>query len=262
MTSKRLAVFSSDYSIGNSILTLSPPKEKDWTKPLVSNSPISIFSIAKKHGLSELFVVDEAITGFFEALPVSKELGIPLYFGWKVAVVEDATNKKEESLSTESKVIIWITNDDAYYKLVKYYTVAGTDNFYYHKRLDWKTLREMWDKDFQLSIPFYSSFSARNATKYGHVALPNFGDIRPFIHLEEHDLPFDGLLRRKILNWNKEYNFPILETFTSNYYREADRMAALTNRLVQDGGTWEKPEQSHWSGRFDFEYFWGKSLDT
>ncbi len=193
-------------------------------------------------------------------------LGIAIWFASnmnsKVSVVSDGAAKNDESLNTECKVIIWFRNSQAYYDAVKWYSKASTDNFYYARRLDWNNLRDMWTDNFLLSIPFYSGPVSRNSLQYGHCCSPQFGDIKPFIHLSDHSLPFDPLLRRKITKWNEEYNFPILESHTCYYYRKADAIAAMTSKLIQESGSWERPNLNHFSSsEFSVESFLGKSVD-
>ena len=65
-----IPLFKSHYSIGKSILTLEKSAE------ITDSSPISIFSIAKKHDLKEITLVEDSISGFIQAYSYAKEMGI------------------------------------------------------------------------------------------------------------------------------------------------------------------------------------------
>ena len=73
-----IPLFKSHYSVGKSILTLEKATE------ITDSSPISIFSIAKKHGLKEITLVEDSISGFIQAYSYAKDMGIKLIFGLQI----------------------------------------------------------------------------------------------------------------------------------------------------------------------------------
>ena len=60
-----LPLFKSHYSLGRSILSLSPPDEE-------GHRPNSIFDLVKEAGLKEFFLVDDSMSGFLQAYVNSK----------------------------------------------------------------------------------------------------------------------------------------------------------------------------------------------
>jgi hypothetical protein len=95
-----IPIFTSHFSIGKSILTLQHPDKE------TSDGSDSIFSIAKESGLKNLFLVEESMTGFFEAFRISKELGIQLHFGYKFVCCNSDANAK-----SNHKLIAFAKND-------------------------------------------------------------------------------------------------------------------------------------------------------
>ena len=119
-----IPLFKSHYSIGKSILTL----EK---KGSLKNGPSSIIDICAENDLKELFLVEDSMGGFLEAYLNLKEIGASLRFGLRITVCADLSVKNEESLSKQSKVIIFANNRDGYKEMIKIYSLAAKDGFYY-----------------------------------------------------------------------------------------------------------------------------------
>ena len=100
-------LFTSHYSIGKSILTLdNPKKEKE-------GGARSIFSIAKENNLNQVCLVENSMTGFPQALTVSREVGIQLIFGLQLSICEQ-----------NHKVIIFAKNSAGCRKLNEIYSKA------------------------------------------------------------------------------------------------------------------------------------------
>ena len=87
-----IPIFKSHYSIGKSILTLSPASEKD-PKEGSQDGSISVFDIAKENNLKQVVIVEDSLTGFLEADKVARELGVQLIFGVRFDVCNDASNE-------------------------------------------------------------------------------------------------------------------------------------------------------------------------
>lgn len=61
--------FKTHYSIGKSVLTLEETGER------------SVFEVAKKIGLEEIFLLEDSMTGFAEAYFNSEKTGVPIRYG-------------------------------------------------------------------------------------------------------------------------------------------------------------------------------------
>mgnify|MGYP001204680614 CR=1 FL=1 len=201
MSNKTIPLFKSHYSLGKSILTLS-----DEDDP---SGPDSIIGICKNHNLSQMFLVEDSMSGFLEAYTNSEKNKIQLIYGIRLTICRDMEKKNEQSLSEESKYIIFAKNKNGYKKLIKIYSEAATEGFYYVPRFDFDRLKENWDdKSLELCVPFYDSFLFKNCLLSKRV-LPNVDFTEMTFFEEENNLPFDGLLRRRLRDYTddgKKYN--------------------------------------------------------
>lgn len=209
------------------------------------HGPLSICDVAKREGLKQLHVVDDRFANFMAAHKNLKEVGCQLVFGLKVLVVDDMADKSEASFKNESKVVIWLNGDGSadYEALINLSSRAAQDGFYYVPRLDWKTLCAHWHKDLILSLPFYSSFLARNTLTFASIVpqLP----AQPWVLREvDQQLPVDGLIDDAIDRYVATTKASVHLVKSIYYDRRADAKAFLSWRcMLNRGATWDKPNQ-------------------
>ncbi len=246
-----LPIFTSHFSIGKSTLTLEKPEE------IVDNKPISIFSIAKQYKLEEILLVENNFSGFIEAYKNAKDSNVLLRFGLKLIICNDLNEKSDESKKTESKVIIWMKNSDAYKDLIRIYSKAATDGLYYVPRLDWKNLQLMWGKNLILSIPSYSSFLHNNLLK-GNECVPDFGKIKPNIMFSRMDLPFDFLIEESHRNYAKNNNLDLIECHNIRFYSKKQFDSYFTFKCINKRSVLSMPKIDHFSSK---EFCWESYLN-
>jgi DNA polymerase III alpha subunit len=238
-----LPLFKSHYSVGRSILTL---EDKD---ELTSNTPDSIVSICLNHKVKRPILVEDSMGGFLEAYTNFTKHNINFIFGLRITVCDDINKKDEDSKMNESKVIIFMKNSSAYEKLIRIYSTAAKEGFYYYPRIDYKFLNNIWGEDLQLCIPFYDSYLYNNYFK-GNLSYPKFSFTEPTYFIEQNNLLVDPLLRNKVLNYSKNTQ----KVKSIYYYKNSDFKAYLTFRCINKRTTLEKPELFHMSSdRFSFE---------
>lgn len=239
-------IFTSHYSLGRSTLTLEKPEE------IKDNKPISIFSIAKEFKLKDIYLVENTFSGFIEAFKNAKANDINLRFGLKLVICADLNDKSEESFRTESKVIIWMKNSAAYTDLIRIYSKASCDGFYYIASLDWVTLKEMWTDNLLLSIPSYSSFLHNNLLKNGN-CIPDFGKIKPNIMVSNMGLPFDYLIQDIHKQYAQNNNLELMETHPVYFYSDKQFDSYLTFKCIHKRSVLSKPNIDHFCSReFNF----------
>ena len=234
-----IPLFKSHYSIGRSILTL---EELGASK---DDGPDSIVDIASENNLKEVFLIDEGMGGFLQASINLKSAGIKFHFGIRMEVCADITEKNEESLSTSSKIVILCKNYKGYQKLIKIYSLAARDGFYYRPRIDYKNLEKLWSKDLLLVIPFYDSFIHKNITSYS-LCMPKFQFTKPVFCMEDNTLPFDSLITDKILEFARD-KYQMIKTQSIFYKNKKDFKSYLTFRCINNRSTLEKPQLDHMS---------------
>jgi len=151
-----LPLFKSHYSLGRSILTL----ENDESAP---DEADSIFDICKENEMSEVVVIDHNMSGFLQAYRNSKDLNIKLTFGVRLTICNDMNQKDADSLKTNNKIVILLKNEEGYKRLIRIFSLAARDGFYYEPRIDYKNLKKEWNnKDLSMAIPFYDSYLFKN----------------------------------------------------------------------------------------------------
>lgn len=242
-----LPLFKSHYSIGRSILTLKSPED------MVPNGPDSIFDICLKNDLDELILVDDNMSGFLEAYTRAKKLGLTLRYGLRLGVNNDYEEKSKDSLSKTAKYIIFPKNTEGFQRLIKIYSFAAKEGFYYVPRIDFKTLKKFWsNKELSLVIPFYDSFIFNNVLA-GFNCVPEINFTEPKFFLEDNRLPFDDLMRQKVLLY-AEKEHQIFKTKSIYYNLRKDFKSYLTFRCINNRSTLEKPNLNHMcSDEFSFE---------
>ncbi|MAF24969.1 hypothetical protein CL634_05275 [bacterium] len=241
-----IPLFKSHYSIGRSILTLG---RADSSKP---NGPDSIIDIAAEGSLKEVFIVDDGMGGFLQASINLDEVGIAFHFGIRLVVCDDMEKKDEESLNTGSKIVILCKTYKGYEQLIKIYSLAAKEGFYYRPRIDYKNLKKLWSKDLCLMIPFYDSFLHHNVSSYS-ICVPKFSFTEPVFSLEDNNLPFDYLIKEKVLNFVKD-KYETVNTQSIYYKDKKDFKSYLTFRCINNRSTLNRPNLEHMcSDTFSFE---------
>lgn len=245
-----LPLFRSQYSIGRSILTLATP-DKDGK--LDENYPVSIFDIAKKHGLDQVPIVDTSISGFLEAHQSARKAGVKLVYGVQLRCMENILVKNDDSLKTISKVIVFMRNTAGYADLIKITSRAAKEGFYYQPNIDFENLKALWTDNLLLAIPFYDSFLFANAL-HGFRCVPNFSFTKPVFFIENSGLPFDSVIQRKVASYTNETGFSVLPARSIYYYKQGDFLTYLTFRCIHNRTALSKPQLDHMSSdMFCFE---------
>lgn len=248
-------LFKSHYSVGKSILTLkssTPLSSRD------DSQPDSIVDIALDHGLKEVFLVEDNMSGLLEAYTNLSEHGINLNFGLRLTVCEDIDDKSSESILTEHKIIIFAPNEKCYRQLIKINDVATKQGFYYVPRIDLKHLREAYEncRELIFCIPFYDSFIHGNVLQ-NKKCIPEFGNINAIFMLEDNDLPFDDIIAEKVIEYNlNDTPKDLIRVKTCYYKNRKDFDAYMTFRAINKRTSLEKPNLEHMcSSEFSFESY-------
>jgi DNA polymerase-3 subunit alpha len=242
-----LPLFKSHFSIGRSILTLEDEEKEE-------NQPDSIIDIAKDNNLKEVNLVEDNMTSFLQAYTNTKKYNINLRYGLRISINDDMNERSEESRQKTSKVVIFFKNEQGYKDLIKIFSTAAKDGFYYEPRIDFKTLKSLWsDKNLLLCIPFYDSFIFNNTLR-SMVCVPDLEFTKPILFIENNSLPFDHIIKNKVLAYAKANKLEMLNTKSIYYKNGKDFKAYLTFRCINNRTTLNKPELSHMtSNRFSFE---------
>ncbi|NJO61245.1 MAG: PHP domain-containing protein [Richelia sp. RM2_1_2] len=165
-----IPIFSTDHSVGDSILTVN--------KESTTKYPISVLAIAKTHKLKKIVVVDSNFSSFWQLYRNAKDLEVDFIYGQKIRICADINQKDENSIKTESNVIVIAKNSEGYSDLIQLYS-QGRHGFYYVPRIDWNILNKFYTENLIILIPFYSSFLAYNTLRLNYCANPSFSSFTP-----------------------------------------------------------------------------------
>lgn len=248
-----IPLWKSHYSIGRSILTLEAPKED--RNPL---DPDSIIEICTQNKIKDLFLIEDSMAGFLEGCMNAKEAGLKFNFGLRITICDDISTKNEDSIATSCKYIILCKNSDGYKRLIKIFSQAAKEGFYYEPRIDFKSLKDHWNnEDLVLAVPFYDSFIFYN-NFHSRACVPNFSFCNPVFFSENNNLPFDdllnSLLQKYIIDDLKLPEESIVKTKSIFYKNAEDFKAYLTFKCINKRTTLSKPNIDHMcSDEFCFE---------
>ena len=243
-----IPLFKSHYSIGKSILTL-----ENGNKEESLSGPDSIIDICRQNNLSKVCLVEDNMSGFLQAYLNCKEEKIDLIFGLRLSVTDDCEDKSQESLLKTCKYIVFAKNKSGYKRLIKIYSHAAKDGFYYYPRTDFASLKKLWsNKDLQLCIPFYDSFIFRNTLEYSS-CVPELKSLNPIFFTENNKLPFDNLILKRVQKFCAD-KYPIQKVKSIFYKDKEDFKAYLTFRCINNRSTLDRPNFDHMSSdEFCFE---------
>lgn len=248
---EKIPLFSTHYSLGRSILTVEKYGKSKKT------GADSVVDLIKDNQLKEAYIVDENIAGFPELYENFKEVNIPLRYGIKIICCNDITDKSEESLNTNSKIIIFCLNTQGYYDLLPIWSRAATEGKYYVPRIDWKGLKELWTKNLALCIPFYDSFLFVNNLENGR-AMPDF-PAEPIFFIENNELPFDDLMNQIVKDFCKD-KYKIQAAQSIFYNKKSDVKAFQVFRCLNKRSTLSHPKLNQFcSNTFCFENYLNES---
>jgi DNA polymerase III alpha subunit len=241
-----LPLFKTHYSLGKSILTLEKPTGN------IESYPVSVIDLAIHAKIDFLTLVEDNMTGFLEASKHCQDKKLKLIFGLRLSVTNDVVNQDEQSLKNRAKYIIFAKNSTGYKALIKIWSFAAKDGFYYNACIDFKNLKRLWNDNLILAIPFYDSFLHLNSLE-GHFHVPDFSAISPIVFIEDNQIPFDPVLRKKASDFANSNNFPIVETRSIFYKSKLDFISYLTFKCISERTSIEKPEFNH-MGSDSFNY--------
>lgn len=187
-------LFKTHYSIGKSILT--PEEEGDK----------SVFTIAKKLGLKEVFLLEDSMSGFAEAYFSAEKTGIPIRYG--------VTLKHGEDKNNLSNFCAFALNTQGYKDLVKLYSHMNSKK----EGSRWLTseeIKDLWTDNLWMAIPFYDSFLHKNLLD-GKQCIFDLS-LKPTLFIEENDLAFDFMLKPKVERLAESEGLETLEVQTCLY---------------------------------------------
>jgi len=223
-----------------------------------SGGPDSILHLCQEANLKKGIIVEDNMTSFIKAFTSFRDAGIDLTYGVSFTFCNDT---KEEKTSSDHRVVILARNDDGCKLLNQIYSRAFTKE---GGRLTFDIIREYWDHEaLTLVIPFYCSF-LHNNNFFLKNCIPDFQDLDPIFWIENNNLPFDHLLKDKVLAFSKD-EYKTFNTQTVLYKENDDIEAFQAYKILCGRQFWKQaslsnPNLRHFgSDEFSFESYLAKS---
>lgn len=238
---KKLPLFKTHFSLGKSILTVDKP-----TGDIEKKSSISVLDLVLNAKLDSLTVVEDCMTGLPQIREECIKNKLKLVYGLRLEMTQDCLNQDEKSLKSRAKYIIFAKNNAGHQQLIKIWSFAAKEGFYYNPVCDFVNLKRLWNDNLILCVPFYDSFLHLNSFE-GNIHVPVFSGMQPIFFLEENALPFDPHLRVKVLDYCAKNGYETVEAQSIYYKSKSDFVAWLTFKSIHSRTTIEKPEANHCS---------------
>lgn len=215
-----IPIFTSDYSIGRSILKIKSSKDSD------DGGPDSIFEIAKENNLKEVYIVEDNMIGFLETFKIFDNTDIILHYGVRFNICNDSSEEESNSMH---KVIVFARNADGCKKLFNLFS----DVFCNHGGvMDYKLLKSHWDDDCLLLVhPFYDSYLFHN-TFYFKNCMPEKISDHELYFIENNHLPEDFILSPKVIGVVAERETSAVCVKSIFYKNRCDFPAYQTYRMI------------------------------
>ena len=164
----------------------------------------------------------------------------------------DLNQKDDESIQETSKLILFAKNREGYKKLIKLYTKASIEGFYYTPRLDYPSIKELYSaEDILVAVPFYDSFVHEN-TLNCKSCVPDLSFCSPVFMIEENDLPFNYLIENAVKKYAKSED-DLLKVKSVFYKNKEDFKSYLSFRCINSRSSLDKPNLEHMSSN---EFCW------
>lgn len=231
-------VFTTSFSLGRSLFTLEDPSK---TSP---ESAPSILSIVKENNLKSIILLEDSFVCFKKASEALDKLNCQLIYGIRFNICNNRLELdpkiKEESAH---KISIFAKNGAGCKALMQLYSHVQTKCGGF---LDYQLLKERYTKDFFVAVQFYDSFIHKNSF-FGKKCLPDLSFCDPYIWVADHGLPFDNILREKVVDFANQNAYLLKETHHVYYKNPEDSEAMivlkiLTNRQGGKAQTLDRPE--------------------
>ena len=131
--------------------------------------------------------------------------------------------------TSKNKIIIFAKNGAGCRLLNKIFTNAHTSD---ENAISNKDLKSLWsEKDLKLAIPFYDSFLFNNAMYFSN-CIVNFSFTSPTFFIESNGLPFDTIVKNKILSYCEGTNYKTQDVKSVFYKNREDIEAFQTYKCI------------------------------
>lgn len=263
MNNDILGLFSSHWSLGQSILTYNEDEKVKDGGEININNPVSILAIAKKHNIKPI-IYENDFGGYWELFQNAAKMGIEEYiYGIKFTIADSKDLTSNDYKETWGDYIFFFLCSESYYNCIKLYNLGMSQPDLKNPLVTWDEVNQFDLSNFDIASCFYTGPIGNNIMKYKHRALPKFNKVAPTQLIEVgHCLPYDQLIESKTKEFAAANNWPTQKVHSIKYYKNSDVKCAMSLRIMTnkktgaERATLNKPEISFFSSdRFSFESY-------
>jgi DNA polymerase-3 subunit alpha len=200
---------------------------------------------AKELGMEAAAITDHgAMYGVVEFYQKAKKAGIKPIIGCEVYIAENMRDKRPNANGKNFyHLVLLAENNTGYKNLIKLVTAAHLDGFYYKPRIDRELLRQhsagLIGLSGCLSGEIPRALLSKNDERAKRLALEYqeiFGKGNFYLELQHHPhLEEQAILNKKLLEFSRELEIPLVATQDSHYPCSEDAQAHDVLLAVQTG---------------------------
>ena len=223
-----------------------------YSNIMTPDSVIKTEDLAKRAvamGQKTISTVEHGYFGsIFDYYETAQEYGLKLIFGIEYYFVKDRFEKDR----TNSHLLVVAKNEEGRREMTSIMSEANKTGFFYHPRIDEELLFSLTPENVIVTTACLSSplnsYSEDEAMRFLSKAKEHFGD-NFYIEVQPHTNIKQVEFQRKILKYNREFNFPLILGVDSHYIKLEDdeiRDLFLKGKNIhypaEDGFTMDYPD--------------------
>lgn len=223
-----------------------------YSNIMTPDSVIKTDDLAKRAvamGQKTISTVEHGYFGsIFDYYETAQEYGLKLIFGIEYYFVKDRFEKDR----TNSHLLVVAKNEEGRREMTSIMSEANKTGFFYHPRIDEELLFSLTPENVIVTTACLSSplnsYSEEEAMRFLSRAKEHFGD-NFYIEVQPHTNIKQVEFQRKILKYNREFNFPLMLGVDSHYIKLEDdktRDLFLKGKNIhypaEDGFTMDYPD--------------------
>ncbi len=211
-----------------------------------------LFDHVKRLGMDTVAITDHGtMFGVVDFYKKAQKAGIKPIIGCEVYVANRRMSDRDTGIDkTMGHLVLLVENSEGYQNLIKLVSESYINGFYYKPRIDIELLEEHHEGlialsaclagDVQREIASGNLKKAEDyALRYGNI----FGENNYFLELQDHGIPEQKNVNRKLISLSEKLNLPLVATNDVHYLTKEDAFSHDVLLCIQTGKTMDEAER-------------------
>jgi DNA polymerase-3 subunit alpha len=224
-----------------------------------------LFDRVKELGMHAVAITDHGVMfGVVDFYKAAKKAGVKPIIGCEVYVAPNSRFDKVVSEKNAGHLVLLVKNEIGYQNLIKLVSLGFTEGYYYRPRIDYPLLAKHTEGLICLSACLGGDVQRMlyEGDDAGAKALAiklkeMFAPDDFYLELQDHDMPEQKLVNRKLINLHLETGIPLVATNDVHYIEKEDEGVHDILLCIQTGKTLGDTDRM----RFPSNAFYLKSPD-